>query len=432
MAGSSEGRRVVVIGAGAAGLSAAYHLSRAGRQVLVLEARPRAGGRILTHRVAGAVVELGAEFVHGTPGATLDLLRAEGSSILPFEGDHWQVEDGRLVPMREGSSGFHRLMQLARNQAGDRSVESFLEEVGADPPLRESAAGMRNLLQGFDGADPRRASLKTIIEEWSGDAGTQSDQGRPAGGYGPLVDYMVGRLDPALVELRFGAAVEGVRWSRSGATVSVGGDSIDATAVVVTVPLSILQQGPGSPSAIAFDPPIDAKAHALALLAMGPVHRVVLRFSSPVWESHLGGPVPAGTFMHARGQPFPTFWTSDHGSPWLVAWCGGPPASQVGELDDAGIVDKAATSALTMFPEAQVEEAHFHNWQRDPHSLGAYSYVTVGGGGARRELAQPLDGVLYFAGEATDSGGEAATVAGALASGEHAARQVIGNGRDWA
>jgi monoamine oxidase len=430
MQGSSDGGTVIVIGAGAAGLSAAYHLSRAGRPVIVVEARASAGGRILTDHVDGAVVELGAEFIHGTPRATLELLRAEGSAILPFEGDHWQFQHGKLVPMGDSSSGLHRLMALARSQQGDRSVESFLEEISGDAQLRESATWMRNLLQGFDGADPKRASLKAIIEEWSGNASTAAEQGRPAGGYGPLVDYMVGRLDPSLVELRFGVAVDRVRWSRSGATVFAGGDAKEAKAVVITVPLSILQLVPCAPSAIAFDPPLDAKSQALAGLAMGPVHRVALRFASPVWESPMGGPVPAGTFMHAPGQPFPTFWTSDPESPWLVAWCGGPPAARVGELDDAGIMEQAVVSARAMFPGASVEEVRFHNWQRDPFSLGAYSYVTVGGGAARRELAMPLDGMLYFAGEATDASGEAATVAGALASGARAARQVMGKGRD--
>ncbi len=66
-----------------------------------------------------------------------------------------------------------------------------------------------------------------------------------------------------------------------------------------------------------------------------------------------------------------------------------------------------------------------HDWQRDPFARGAYSYVGVGGGTARKELAAPLDGTLFFAGEATDTEGEAATVTGALQSGERAANEII-------
>jgi monoamine oxidase len=66
-----------------------------------------------------------------------------------------------------------------------------------------------------------------------------------------------------------------------------------------------------------------------------------------------------------------------------------------------------------------------HHWQQDPFARGAYSYVAVGGHGARRALAEPLDDTLFFAGEAADHEGEHGTVAGALRSGERAARQAL-------
>ena len=70
-------------------------------------------------------------------------------------------------------------------------------------------------------------------------------------------------------------------------------------------------------------------------------------------------------------------------------------------------------------------EVRFHNWSRDPWTLGAYSYVAVGGLGAQAALAEPVEGVLFFAGEATDADGEAGTVAGAIMSGVRAAREVV-------
>jgi monoamine oxidase len=71
-----------------------------------------------------------------------------------------------------------------------------------------------------------------------------------------------------------------------------------------------------------------------------------------------------------------------------------------------------------------LEETRIHDWTRDPRSRGAYSYVNAGGESARIELAKPVDGCLFFAGEATDDSGEATTVAGAISSGERAARVV--------
>jgi monoamine oxidase len=72
----------------------------------------------------------------------------------------------------------------------------------------------------------------------------------------------------------------------------------------------------------------------------------------------------------------------------------------------------------------ELEAAYVHNWERDAYARGAYSYVAAGGGNARQELATPLGGTLFFAGEATDTTGEATTVTGALRSGARAALEV--------
>jgi monoamine oxidase len=73
----------------------------------------------------------------------------------------------------------------------------------------------------------------------------------------------------------------------------------------------------------------------------------------------------------------------------------------------------------------QPEAAYLHNWQSDPLSRGAYSYLTAGGSDARAALADPVSDTLFFAGEATNTQNEAATVTGALQSGERAAREVL-------
>jgi len=71
---------VIVVGAGVAGLEAASRLARARLRVIVLEARPRTGGRIDTQRLPGwpAPVEAGAEFVHGRPHNLMRALRRRG------------------------------------------------------------------------------------------------------------------------------------------------------------------------------------------------------------------------------------------------------------------------------------------------------------------------------------------------------------------
>jgi monoamine oxidase len=74
---------------------------------------------------------------------------------------------------------------------------------------------------------------------------------------------------------------------------------------------------------------------------------------------------------------------------------------------------------------AELANWWWHDWQNDPYTRGAYSYVNAGGEGAREQLAAPLDDTLFFAGEATDYAGESGTVAAALGSGLRAAREVL-------
>jgi monoamine oxidase len=73
----------------------------------------------------------------------------------------------------------------------------------------------------------------------------------------------------------------------------------------------------------------------------------------------------------------------------------------------------------------EVAQAWTHDWLNDPFARGAYSYQKVGGADAPSEMARPIDGTLFFAGEASDSSGATGTVHGAIASGARAARQVL-------
>src|SRR5262249_23108730 len=193
----------------------------------------------------------------------------------------------------------------------------------------------------------------------------------------------------------------------------------------------VLQAAPGDLGAIAFTPALTARAAALDHLIMGDVLKVVLRFHQPFWETVADGRYHDAAFFHARDEDFPTFWTAlPHRTPVLTAWPGGPRAERLSGADDRTVTRAAIAGIQALFGESVdvgglLSEAHIHNWRRDPFSRGAYSYVAVGGRKAHSGLAASLDGTLFFAGEATDDSGESGTVAGALASGERAADQVL-------
>lgn len=431
------GQDVIVIGAGAAGLAAAEALGRHGRSVLVLEARDRVGGRIWTRLEPAltAPVELGAEFIHGKSPETHALLRRTGSPAVDTSGEHLSLIDGRLQQRTESLLGkVRRAFESADVLSQpDISLEDFLASAAGSALPEPARAMARAFVCGFDAADPRLVSLHSVAAEWRSGGMLDSSQSRPFGGYHTALLALSSGLDRDRVRLQLQTVVTAVRWSDRAVEVEGRhlGQPYQAAArkAIVTVPLGVLEAPAGAPGAIDFAPPLEAKQPALARLLSGPVLKVVLHYRHAFWEELDGGRYADASFFHAPGKLFPTFWTAlPLRAPLLNAWVGGPSAARLCGLTDEEIIRHATDGVSEIFfganraPEPQA--AYVHNWARDPYARGAYSYVGVGGGDAREQLATPLDGALFFAGEATDTTGDAATVTGALRSGARVAEEV--------
>ena len=182
-----------------------------------------------------------------------------------------------------------------------------------------------------------------------------------------------------------------------------------------------------------FTPALDSKRQALRGLVSGPVMKVALRFGTSFWDEIDECRFADVSFFHAPDSAFPTYWTAlPRRVPLLIAWAGGPKAQRLSEMKHDAVIAEAVGGLRALFKgrsrrrlDAKLEGAWFHDWQQDPFSRGAYSYVQTGGGAARRALAKAIDGTVFFAGEAADVKGEAGTVAGALQSGQRAAREVL-------
>ena len=181
---------IVVIGAGAAGLMAARELGRAGKKVTILEARDRCGGRIhpLPAAEFGYPAEGGAEFVHGEAPVTHGLLREAGLSLLPIRGTQWTVEDGKFS--REQSQDPHEaeLHKALQELKDDLTVAEFLRRRFAGPEYGRLRHSIERMVEGYDAADPERASILALREEWMD--GGRNTQARIIGGYGALVEFL--------------------------------------------------------------------------------------------------------------------------------------------------------------------------------------------------------------------------------------------------
>jgi len=232
---------------------------------------------------------------------------------------------------------------------------------------------------------------------------------RPQGGYGPLLEFLARDLS-----IRLRTVVREIRWQRGAVEIA----GFRARQAVITLPLGVLQSG-----SVRFSPPIVEKRIALEKLLSGPVIRVAMRFREPFWEKRC----PNVAFFHSPLAPFPTFWTPlPMRAPLLTAWAGGPKAARLTGLPHKELLGEALVSVRSVFGRIrEPEAAYVQDWAADPFARGGYSYVKVNGHGARRILQKSLEQTLFFAGEATDTEGEAGTVAGALQSGIRAARELM-------
>jgi monoamine oxidase len=300
------------------------------------------------------------------------------------------------------------------------------------PRIREFAL---MLVEGYDAADAARVSTLGTIDEWCGEGAADAATFRPQRGYESLLHALAGALDPKHVQVQLSTIVREVRWQPGKVTIATTQHGrphdVAARRAIVTLPLGILQLPPQAPNGVRFVPALTAKQEALAGLATGPVIKLLLQFRAPFWEELDEGRYSDAAFFHAPRAAFPTFWTMlPVRAPLLAAWAAGPSAAQLAGLGEPELVRTALDCLGQLFAGherclADFQGAHVHDWQADPFACGAYSYVVAGGGNARELMAQPLDGTLFFAGEAAETGGESGTVAGALESAKRAAGELL-------
>ena len=427
----AAGERVIVIGAGIAGLGAARTLADAGYTVTILEARNRIGGRIWTDSSLGFPVEMGAGWIHGSTGNPLvTLAQAAGARLVTHDVDsarEYQASGAPLASAQVQRLAVLRASMMAAVTAGqnastDQALRTTILSGVGYATLTAEDQRLVDYLISTEYEHEYAASSEALSTWWFDDdvAFPGVDQVLPDG-YGALPDLLARGLDIRLSQRVTNVSIAG-NTVVIAATSATGGASstLVADRVVVTLPLGVLKSG-----AVTFAPALPAiQQAAIGGLGMGVLNRCTLVFPTVFWD-------PSTDWIEyvtpRRGEWVD--WISlarPAGRPILVGFNAAQYGAAIETKTDAAIVEAALAVLRTIFGNAipAPVASKVTRWGSDPFSLGAYSYNATGSTPAMRDtLAQPIGGRIFFAGEATHRT-YFATVHGAYLSGTRAATQI--------
>jgi monoamine oxidase len=453
---SDSSHDVLVIGAGASGLAAACALARAGKRVAVIEARDRIGGRIRTERFTAPgsevsiPIEMGAEFIHGMPEVTWDLVRRAKLATSELAGAVLMVRDGHLTADIGAQDSVGDLLEqmaawLAQQPAG--CDMSFADYLARHAPNAANAAAATNYVQGFNAADQQRIGVAALAKQQRAEDAIDGDRiFRMTRGYDAIPRFLADELGRAGGSVHLDKPARRIVWTRGAVRVhgvDSAGNAFEyaASQAVITVPLGVLQA-----ESIAFEPRPEAVLRESHRLAMGCAVRVVLVFNSRFWRDAVRRALRPDIedrltqlgFVFMPGETPATWWTPHPDPlPVLTAWAGGPKAEVWQQSIAASPSPQAALKAclealgmafgMTVTELEQVLVAWYtHDWLHDEYARGAYSYVPAAALDAPDRMTVPVEGTLFFAGEHTDLEGHWGTVHAALASGVRAAAALLG------
>ncbi|MFM8791085.1 MAG: flavin monoamine oxidase family protein [Solirubrobacterales bacterium] len=419
-------RRVVVVGAGMAGLSAARVLLDRGFEVQVLEARDRIGGRVHTVERFGTRIDLGASWIHDSRGNPLTAIaRKAGLETVPTAYDRHALRSrsGAPIPARSMERAIAARDSIIEGlyrrawRAGDRPMAPPLDRAieravqnGVDRNVLEWMLGVEIPLDLA--ADPNQISLEGFDEGevWQGGSDLLI-----RGGAGQLIDW----LARGIGEVETGARVERVANGKRGVEVELSsGETITADGCVVTAPLGVLKAG-----AIRFTPTLPrGHRRAIGRIGFGLLDKTFLAYGSKWWGDGL---TQLGTVGFPLASTISAFdFEPVSGTPLLCAFTGGRFARR----QEAGGAEGATPAVVRRLRlgfggDAEPERALSTRWESDPFTRGSYSFLAVGSSSRDRAVLGSPIGRVILAGEHTSTD-RPATMDGALLAGRRAAARL--------
>uniref|UniRef100_A0A803KBJ5 Provisional ortholog of polyamine oxidase n=1 Tax=Xenopus tropicalis TaxID=8364 RepID=A0A803KBJ5_XENTR len=485
----SQPLRVVIVGAGFAGLGAATTLAKHGvRDLVILEASDRPGGRVLTHKPTGdPALELGATWIHGQTDNPLyqmakekGLLADDGFNMVTCQPisvtpqDYFFSEDGKLLPANEvdqvtcffGQTMAKINQQDFKPECASWSVGKYLDREFAASAIAksESSEGVFEWCKRIECVDE---ACNSMYEFSLSQLGLYTALEGPffnslgSGGYQALLNVLLDQLPPN--SLRCCKPVKCVQWEGSPPTskskppvvvLCEDGEAFPADHVIVTVSLGCLKERASS----LFDPPLpQGKMEAVERLGFGTVAKIFLEFSEPFWPDDCAGiqlvwqqgpESPEGYTAHNQEDLLRSEWYKKIGGfdcvplhrSILCGWITGLAAEHMETLPEKEVGDICVRllKQFTGWPVSELRGVLRSTWHTNPYTRGSYTNVPVGVDAVKEQkaLEEPLPSThqkrrlrplqVLFAGEATHTNFYT-TTHGAYLTGVREAERILGH-----
>jgi monoamine oxidase len=400
---------VIVVGAGAAGLAAARRLQAAGRSCVVLEARPRPGGRAITDHSLDAPADLGAAWLHfGDQSEWTRIAERAGCTVIrrePGWGPNAWIGSRPPTEAEKSKAAadyqrYHALIEAAADAGRDVSLDEVL-------PRDDYRPRFDAVMTWAVGAESRDVSTLDLARYEDSRHNWAVREG-----LGTVVAHAADGLD-----VRLRTQVRQIDWSGRGARVISDSGTLEADAVIVTVPTTVLARG-----SIQFTPALPAQwRDAAENLPLGVANKVFFVLPpdccDPDTPRHFIGRTDT-----SRTCSYVLFPGEQR---LLCAYFGGDLSI---ELESRGELEAYARDDLRKIFGARLADglgaARATAWGKDPCALGSYSAARPGHAEARNLLSQPVAPQLLFAGEAC-SVNHYGTLHGAWLSGVAAASRLL-------
>ena len=408
---------VIIIGAGAAGLSAAKELGKQGISFIVVEASHRIGGRAYSEEIAPDVwFDLGCAYLlAGTDAKNridesnpfLDFAKNQGAVIEEYQYDAHYIYNGKPLNDSEmkARQGFYKECEEAIHSSVDAGDDYAISEIiDLENPYATPYIDMMAVTAPKDLDEASAADFFHGVEEY--------EEFITLCGYGNLVAQW-GRD----VKVSLNTKVESVDWSGKDVLVKTAKGSIRARCLISTVSNGVM-----AAQHIHFEPRLpDWKIEAFQGVPMGAENKIGVHFSKDVfdpgasgyyqtWSSDAQGAYVDVNLMSTNvvtvfmGGRF-SIWMEQQGQQATREFA----IDRIADIFGNDIRQSAGRSIVTA-------------WVTDPWTLGSYACALPGQFHQRESLPLPIDNKLFFAGEATSRAN--GTCTGAYWSGVRAAREV--------